>query len=277
MRIVEAVLLACLCGGAAACGTTYPRAEADTRAAALETRRATNERGRPERDLSSPLRAPHTTGDPLLAGRSIGGRPIEYHVLGGGPRRVLLLATIHGDEAAGTPLLQRLVEHLHANPAARAGREVVIVPVLNPDGFAAKRRYNARGVDLNRNFPAANRKRNSRHGEALSEPESRALHELITLYPPDVVVSLHGWLGQIDWDGPGDELALRMGARCGLPARQLGANPGSLGSYLGVDGGLPVITFELPHAARALDADALWERFGPALLSALSWSGTRPT
>lgn len=273
MRIVETLLLACLLGGASACGATREFAEITP----LEASALVSERDVPRADAREPTRVPQRPGEAHVAGHSVGGRPIEYHVLGAGPRRVLLLATIHGDEAAGTPLLQRLIEHLHSHPEARAGRQVVIVPVLNPDGFAAERRYNARGVDLNRNFPAANRKRSARYGEALSEPESRALHELITRHPPDVVVSLHGWVGQIDWDGPADELALRMGSRCGLPAKQIGANPGSLGSFLGVDGGLPVITFELPHAARKLDDDALWERFGPALLSAVSWSGPTTT
>jgi len=185
---------------------------------------------------------------------------------------VMLLATIHGNEAAGTPVLERLLSQVAAEPTLLRGRRLVVVPVVNPDGLAANRRRNARGVDLNRNFPSDNRQDGGDRGSALSEPETQALHQLITEFEPMVVVSVHGWLGLIDWDGPAESLAAEMGALCQLPAQRLGSRPGSLGSFVGVDRQVPIITFELPSSARRASDDELWERYGPALLATLSWS-----
>lgn len=191
-------------------------------------------------------------------------------VLGDGPRTVWFLATIHGDEAAGTPLLERFASELVAAPERLEGTRVVLVPRVNPDGLAADRRFNARGVDLNRNFPAENHRDARRYGdEPLSEPESRALMELLELIPPDGVVSLHQPASCVDFDGPAEDLAQAMSAACGLPVQRLGSRPGSLGSFLGVDRGIPTITLELPRDAARNGAAELWGTYGDALYAAL--------
>ena len=202
-------------------------------------------------------------------GRSVEGRPIEVTEMGVGPETVLFLATIHGDENAGTPLLERLIEELRADAEPLTGRRAVIVPVVNPDGYAADARTNANRVDLNRNFPAANQSQARRGGEApLSEPESRVIHDLIERIEPDRVVSIHQPVGCIDYDGPAEALAEAMAAACALPVRRLGGRPGSLGTWLGIERGVPTITFELPRRMEA-DAEANWDRYGPALFAAL--------
>lgn len=212
--------------------------------------------------------SPFETG--RLVGRSLQGRPIEAHVLGTGGDVTLVLGTIHGDEPAGTPLALSLIEHLKAHPERLRDRRVVIVPVANPDGLAAGTRSNANGVDLNRNFPAENRRDERRYGDAgLSEPESRAIHRLLHDYEPDRVIAVHQPLNCVDYDGPGKALAERMAALCGLPVKKLGARPGSLGAYAGEDLGIPTITLELPEGEERLGAEELWRRYGPALMAAI--------
>lgn len=208
------------------------------------------------------------------AGASVEGRPIEVRRLGHGPDLTLILATIHGDEAAGTPLCGRLLDHLAGRPGALEGRAVLVVPVANPDGHVAGRRTNARGVDLNRNFDAVNRRELRRHGPAaLSEPESRAIAALIERHRPNRIVSIHQPLACVDYDGPAAALAQRMAEACGLPVRKLGSRPGSLGAWAGEDLGIPTITLELPGGASKLAPEALWERYGEALLLAIGWGG----
>jgi protein MpaA len=205
-------------------------------------------------------------------------------VIGQGPDVTLILATIHGDEPAGTPLVQRLADHLAANKQLLDGRRVVIVPVANPDGLAARTRTNSRGVDLNRNYPASNYQHDSQSGaavlhgthgdKALSEPESAALHRLIETHRPARIVSLHQPLrwgkACIDYDGPGQALAEAMAATCDLPLVKLGGRPGSLGSYAGETLGTPIITVELPRDATHWSADRLWKQYGNMLLTAIS-------
>ncbi len=187
---------------------------------------------------------------------------------------ILLLAAIHGNEPAGTPLLERLSRHLATRPDLLAGRRVIVVSCANPDGRVANRRTNARGVDVNRNFPAANRHPNARNGaRALSEPETQLVHELVERERPACIVSVHQPLACIDWDGPAEGLARAMGALDVLPVRRLGARPGSLGAWAGQDLGIPVITLELPRGAQRLSADVLWARFGALLLTVIEQGG----
>jgi len=203
---------------------------------------------------------------PIVAGYSREGRPIEVLVLGDGDRTVLILATIHGNEAAGTPLVRRLAQHLTNHAHVLEGRRVVLVPVASPDGYANRTRRNAAGVDVNRNFATAN----SRSRTPLSEPESRAIAVLIERYRPAVVVSIHQPLNCVDYDGPAAGLARSMAAAGGLSVRKLGAEPGSLGSYVGLGLGLPIVTVELPRGASRLTSDALWKRYGEMLLIAVA-------
>jgi len=201
---------------------------------------------------------------PIVAGYSHEGRAIEVRVLGDGERAVLILATIHGNEAAGTPLVRRLAEHLAARPHLLDGRRVVLVPVASPDGYAHGTRRNAAGVDVNRNFKT----KNSRARTPLSEPESRAIVALLERYRPAAVVSIHQPLNCVDYDGPAAGLARSMAAAGDLSVRKLGARPGSLGSYVGLELGVPIVTVELPRSASRLTHDELWERYGEMLLLA---------
>ena len=207
-------------------------------------------------------------------GRSASNQPIEARLLGGDRQKpvVLLMASIHGDEPSGTPLLRGLERHLAGHPELLANRAVVLVPVANPDGLERDSRHNARNIDLNRNFPASNFRAGRFHGQApLSEPETQALFGLIHSLQPIRVVTIHMHAACLDFDGPAAELAQAMSELCGLPVRRLGGRPGSLGSYLGRDLGTPIVTLELSRADRKLSESELFDRYRQALLEAILW------
>lgn len=210
-----------------------------------------------------------------IIGTSVRGRPLLCTVLGQGQDVTFILATIHGDEPAGTPLVRRLAEYLQQRPNLLRGRKVLLLPVANPDGMAMGTRSNAHGVDLNRNFRTANRINSPQFGlQALSESEAQAIERVIREYAPDRVVSIHQPLTCIDYDGPAAALADRMAQYCDLPVRKLGARPGSLGSYAGLTLAIPIITLELPRNANRLNQQALWERYGTALIAAVVYPDT---
>ena len=82
----------------------------------------------------------------------------------------------------------------------------------------------------------------------LSEPEAAFIAALIDRYDPARIITLHQFISQhqpkgcVDWDGPARELAKEMAEASGLPLQKLGARPGSLGSYAGVELQIPTIT-----------------------------------
>ena len=230
-------------------------------------------------------------------GRSVQGRPLWWRdvlpqsvldgPVGSAAFKVLVVGAIHGDELSSAALAfhwigqasqaQTQVQALQgaAQPAASALPMTLpmnrvhwrFVPALNPDGLLARppKRVNARGVDLNRNFPTRNWAQDARHywekrtrkdprrwpGNApLSEPESAFLHAQIASFKPNLIVSIHAPYGVLDFDGPvGDKLVppARLGR---LYLDQVGIFPGSLGNYGGLHQGVPVVTVELPNATR---------------------------
>jgi len=211
--------------------------------------------------------------EPTPVGRSVRNRAIRCTVHGDDGETVLILGGIHGNEPASATLARELSRRLTRQPGLRSGRRVVIAPAVNPDGLAANTRYNARGVDLNRNFETSNWNGARPHGpRPLSEPESRYITGLVRRYRPARIVSIHQPLTCVDYDGPGRELAEAMSRACDLPVRKLGCRAGSLGSYTGEDLGIPTITLELPARATHVSADTLWEEYGRAMLAAVRFS-----
>jgi murein peptide amidase A len=112
--------------------------------------------------------------------------------------RALVVGSIHGDEREGHEIVRRL---RRKRPATRVA--LWTVKSLNPDGAAARRRTNAHGVDLNRNFPyrwRASEPPGSGYWqgpEPASEPETRAAMRLIRSLEPDVTIWLHQPWGQV--------------------------------------------------------------------------------
>lgn len=89
--------------------------------------------------------------------------------------RVLLLAGQHGDEPLPQQALAAFIESQPDHP----GLELAVLPTLNPDGVAEKRRANAHGLDLNRDHAL------------LQSAEVRALHGFVRTWQPQVVIDLH--------------------------------------------------------------------------------------
>jgi protein MpaA len=205
-----------------------------------------------------------------IIGNSVQNRPIECYRFGSGPETILVLASIHGNEFGGTPLAWGFINYIQKDRRLLNGRTILIIPVTNPDGYAAGTRENANEVDLNRNFPADNRINITEYGtQPLSEPEAVALKEVVQAHRPARVVSIHMPLSCIDYDGPGQEIAESMGRVCDLPVTKLGAHPGSLGAYVGETLGIPIITLELRTSDKNLTADELWAKYGRAMVAAV--------
>jgi protein MpaA len=224
----------------------------------------------PEVPGSPPLTEPHGSLSAYVE-TTIEGRRLDAQVFGKGRRTVLFLGAIHGSEGMSHELLRAFAAELEVNPMLCGGHRVVVATPINPDGLQRAQRHNARNIDLNRNFPASNFSRAPNRGERpLSEPESRFVMHLLDRYQPQVVVSVHAPLHCVNFDGPARPLAVAMARRNGYPLRpSLGyATPGSLGSYVGADLKIPIITLELPRGQHPL---GFYAENRDALLEAIQW------
>jgi protein MpaA len=146
---------------------------------------------------SAPVRLRALLAEPIfdsgkvLVGRSVRGRKI-WAVRQGNPLAVDVLLSVgqmHGSEPAGL----RVTDQLRRREVpADADYQLWTIRSMNPDGAARGNRYNARGVDLNRNFPGTWSAGQYRSGRGPgSEPETRAMMRFIKRLKPTGVLSFH--------------------------------------------------------------------------------------
>lgn len=170
-------------------------------------------------------------GEIVPYGESVEGRELRaVRVPGSSPGlpRVLCCANIHGPEFIGnrvaTAFLAELAnDHRGKHWRLRDRSEVWVAPCLNPDGYARtwstagfdnfqRLRTNARGVDLNRNFPLPPGKRRLHVPWAgstvpgattfigpapLSEPETAGLDALLKTGDFHASANLHSFMGTL--------------------------------------------------------------------------------
>jgi protein MpaA len=230
--------------------------------------------------------------------------------LSAGPGRsgiTLLIGGTHGDEPATVLLLERYLQS--AAWAEVSSGPVIVLPLVNPDGYKRGTRYNARGVDLNRNCGFNWHKESDEPPGPgpWSEPETCALRDFILAWRPAKIVTLHWALAEIDADGAQSTglaqamwEALKGAARGpyrlrvtepGRGQRRLQQTyaicPGSLGQWCGYglvypNGSTPaIITLELPYDPHATsrpeelphthldELRVLWERDSAGYLDAV--------
>lgn len=187
----------------------------------------------------------------------------------------LFFGGVHGDEPSGVFVLFRFAQQIADNPSMIDNHRVVIAPLVNPDGFFAGTRANKNSVDLNRNFPTKDWKKNAhalwkkrRWGnpqhfpgkEAGSEKGTVFQMELLEQFSPDKLFSLHSPLDFVDYDGPGASKRVKALTSAEKKAHELAYifakktrntrvinyqfYPGSLGNFAGNERNIPTITLE---------------------------------
>src|SRR5579872_613505 len=172
-----------------------------TRSAGIEAPppRARTSRYRPETKTESVSAAqsqrPAILDDPTWSRyyRSTDRRPIETLMLGSGASRIVVLASLHGDETQSVSLVEELARFLRRHPEQLRSSTVLLVKCPNPDGFAGRSPYNVHGVDLNRNFPSANWQAlasDRAGGRGASEVETRHVTRMLGDFHPWLVVHL---------------------------------------------------------------------------------------
>jgi len=152
-------------------------------------------------------------------GLSVEGRDIESYTFGSGDTHLLFVGGIHGGYEWNSVLLAyNVMDYLTENPSSIPDNiTVTIIPSANPDGvykvvgkegrFSAldvpsegteAGRFNANGVDLNRNFDCKWQPESTWRGNMVSagsgvfsEPEARAIQNFVEKNDPRAVVFWH--------------------------------------------------------------------------------------
>ncbi|MCH1506457.1 MAG: murein tripeptide amidase MpaA [Verrucomicrobiales bacterium] len=229
--------------------------------------------------LRSRLACGQFVSEPEIYGRTFLGQRLEIWLPPSESVRTLVFAGIHGEEPETSVVLSRSLRAL-AEPLERCA----VVVAANPDGLIRGTRGNARGVDLNRNFPTRDWQPDPvthrwvveepsevvlSTGEAPgSEPESQALVALVEKLEPSRVIAMHAPLACID-DPEASPEAHWLSEQAQLPVVSgVGyLTPGSFGTWC-AERQLPVITYEFPRkSVEQLVLDHL-----PALTQVLSGS-----
>lgn len=156
-----------------------------------------------------------------VIGMSVEGRPLEAYTYGTGKTRLVFVGGIHGGYEWNSVLLAyTFKDYLDAHPEAiPANLSVTVILSANPDAvykvtgkegrftaedvstdkvLLASARFNADGVDLNRNFDCKwqpkstwQNKTVSAGTKAFSEPEAEALRQFVSKVTPTAMVFWH--------------------------------------------------------------------------------------
>lgn len=143
-------------------------------------------------------------------GKSVQGRDLWVMVVSASPYEHMIgkpdvkyVGNIHGNEPVGRELLLHLIQYLVTSYTTDPyikwlldNTRIHILPAMNPDGYSVSKegsceggqgRYNARGFDLNRNFPDYFKQNNKR-----GQPETDAVKDWISKIQFVLSGSLHG-------------------------------------------------------------------------------------
>ncbi len=234
------------------------------------------------------------------------GRPISGFVAGKGKKCIALIGAVHAGEA-GAELMVHAVDRLLAGQPSLFDRvRVVCLPVVNLDererlarGCPWYLRVNARGVDINRNFPTD--WKNIEHGygyesddqdamtyrgpRPASEPETRAVMSMIRKERPEAVYAFHclasicgGFFfaagaakGDRAYEARCRAAALPYGKALApeVPSRELigyGCTSGSLAAWCYRELGIPAFDIEMSRHEKAALAACRADRTDRALL-----------
>lgn len=188
---------------------------------------------------------------------------------------LLLIGGIHGDEPEGVTLAQKTLDWLSEKYRNGESEKIrspwLLIPCINVDGFNLNQRVNARGVDLNRNFPSRDWSAKFKQARYFpgqnfsSEAETRALVKLITHHMPRLIIHCHSWNPGIivTGDTPPEEANI-LAQVTGYPLQNdIGyPTPGSLGQWAWYELKIPVICIE---EQEHIDQALVWPHFEKAV------------
>lgn len=175
----------------------------------------------------APIVGPIATPDPqdAVIGKSVEGREIHAYTYGKGATRVVFVGGMHGGYEWNAVLLAyQFMDYLVAHPETIPTNESIsVIPDLNPDAVfkaigkegrfteadvpkkdLSAARFNADGVDLNRNFDCHWQPKSTWQNKTVSagtapfsEPEAQAMRDFAVTQKPSAVIFWHSAAGSV--------------------------------------------------------------------------------
>lgn len=151
-------------------------------------------------------------------GSSIEGRALSVFDIGAGEEpdggdsaKIFFIGGLHTETEDNTYLLAGKVLKYFLGRPGEIPRDTTlyILPKANPDGAELHIHNNARGVDLNRNWPSSDWRSDPYHPtygyregaggtHPLSEPETKAIYDFILEEAPDIIFVWHSRAGTVE-------------------------------------------------------------------------------
>ena len=173
------------------------------------------------------IEAPKPIATHTVIGTSVDGRKIESYTYGSGPKKIVFVGGIHGGYEWNSVLLAyNFIDYLNqGGTTTPVGLTITVIPDANPDAVFAvtgkdgrfnesdvststkvltAARFNADGVDLNRNFDCKWQPKSTWQNKtvsggtaAFSEPESVAIRDYVLANKPDAAIFWHSAAGAV--------------------------------------------------------------------------------
>jgi len=208
-------------------------------------------------------------------GETVSGIPIPAFTFGEDyTREVLIMGGIHGDEPEGIQAGLGLLASFKTSFPFQL--KIHLIPCVNWEGMLEHQRTNANGVDLNRNLPTKDwtaevaKPRYNPGPSPMSEPENKSIVQFLQDHKIEAIISLHSWNPMLNINGDCRGLAEAIAKTTGYEITEdIGyPTPGSLGTYAGLEKGIPTLTYEVE---RGLAAKRVITEHVPAILNGLTW------
>lgn len=202
----------------------------------------------------------------LDPGKSVEGNDIPVFISEVKASKFLyLIGGTHGDEVEGVYVLSELYKWLSTDHSLK-DLPIIVVPILNVDGYRTSSRVNAHQVDLNRNYPSKDWKKDFTQQKynpgpkPLSEPENQFLVDLLDEFKPGLILSFHTWKPILNYNGDSQDVAEFLSSFNQYPiASDIGySTPGSFGSFVPEKYGAGVITYECPPLGENKSLKQIW-------------------
>lgn len=176
------------------------------------------------------------------------------------PKYIYLIAGLHGDSVESIYVLEKLYAWLNQEHSME-DLPLIVVPIVNIDGYIRQNRANSRDCDLNANFPTDVPSEFTNTTNFLSEPETQFIAQLLKKYQPALIINLMSHTAPlITFEGPANSVASFISKLNSYPTKtEKIFDRGTLCHYGWYYFHAPVVNILFPKMHEELSLEEIWK------------------